>query len=1146
VYTPADIPGKMKPRIVKLHGSFPAHRPFIITQEDYQSYSRKFAPFVNLVQQSIMENAFCLIGFSGDDPNFLQWSKWVRDNLGEYAPPIYLCGIFNFSNWEQKELKKRKITIVNLAPLFPKERYTNQNLRHSKALEWFLKSLNNQKNSTPSNWHSLNRTNSSQQSKDLPKLIEPTRNLAWNDSDLIHRESFDARNLQEISTAWKHMRLHYPGWLICLPGKRDLIWLNTEALSKIFDKILVLDTVDTPDRLFFIYELIWRFNKNLIPLVDNYWIEKIEVIEKVESIINKFNPYPNYINIDGAEIKPDCKQYQQLDWSEIRKAWVAINFALVQTARLNQDEKKFEGLIERLKPIVQLDTEWHGKWLYEQCLFYLYRLDEVKVREILASWPEPDHLAFWEVKRASILAELGDLGDAEKIAEAALAKIRSSFQPYKENYYLLSQEGVAILVLRHINQATRFFDPEREKDQEYRDRLAQLEKYDCNIFYYIKILALKVAQSPPKPKPKKQVTNKYFPGEKQTTYSYSFFSESVTLQDLHPAFQSILLREEAGIAPIYGFVILDRKLDNAALWIRHGFPRWSISWLIRKNSKLIEEWLDFNTVASLNLEHIDYLYQIWFKSLQQSMELIKKEKYRTSLSHRLVQIIPKVLGRICWRLCDERKNKLFELAIKMYSDPSLRDDFSNNEALLEFFQGLFYSLDSAIKILPFIPQLLSLPIPRENITDWVSSLRKSKWIHNFKIDDQFDRSSWDNPIKRLIEMVADGSEQERKVAVSRLDLIDKINGLKNEAKEKFTQALWWRIDETTKLPKDTLFYKYVFLSLPEPGRAKENFRNYLLSQHFTNISIYSEALTHLLKEWLRGSIIIYNQDEENSDKFVDWNQDEATQLLNNLIKWWKQQKEEDLFKEFLTKNDDFIFLKSDSENNLHFDNNLNYLVQLISQVILPRLTDSDEETKNRARKLIDELEEAGFCVLYALPMTLFVAPDSGEEIARKLRKGLVSVKSEEVTESIDGLYNWLLYNDKQILPPPPMDLIDKLVRVVLLRQPSFNQAINIVTEIIKRFPHLFNQRQLEYLLITLEYLLEETRVLSWDELYEINENNLTISMGDRFEYRILASQLAYQLLKLFEAENKNIPDIIKQWQEASENDILPEIKAIWE
>ena len=77
-------------RIVKLHGSFPSHRPFILTEEEYRTYPEKFSPFVNLVRQSLLENVFCLIGFSGDDPNFLHWLGWVRDMLDKHALPVYL------------------------------------------------------------------------------------------------------------------------------------------------------------------------------------------------------------------------------------------------------------------------------------------------------------------------------------------------------------------------------------------------------------------------------------------------------------------------------------------------------------------------------------------------------------------------------------------------------------------------------------------------------------------------------------------------------------------------------------------------------------------------------------------------------------------------------------------------------------------------------------------------------------------------------------------------------------------------------------------------------------------------------------------------------------------------------------------------
>ena len=75
----ADLPHVRAPRIVKLHGSIGTSDHFIIAEEDYRTYPVRFAPFVNLARQIFIENELCLLGFSGDDPNFLQWSGWVRD-----------------------------------------------------------------------------------------------------------------------------------------------------------------------------------------------------------------------------------------------------------------------------------------------------------------------------------------------------------------------------------------------------------------------------------------------------------------------------------------------------------------------------------------------------------------------------------------------------------------------------------------------------------------------------------------------------------------------------------------------------------------------------------------------------------------------------------------------------------------------------------------------------------------------------------------------------------------------------------------------------------------------------------------------------------------------------------------------------------
>ena len=81
VHNKDEIPLSAQPRIIKLHGSLDGHYSLIVTEQDYCKYLGRRAPFVNTVQQAMMETVFCLIGFSGTDPNFLEWSRWVNDIL---------------------------------------------------------------------------------------------------------------------------------------------------------------------------------------------------------------------------------------------------------------------------------------------------------------------------------------------------------------------------------------------------------------------------------------------------------------------------------------------------------------------------------------------------------------------------------------------------------------------------------------------------------------------------------------------------------------------------------------------------------------------------------------------------------------------------------------------------------------------------------------------------------------------------------------------------------------------------------------------------------------------------------------------------------------------------------------------------------
>lgn len=80
--------------IVKIHGSLVGDslsndyefdndksRRYIISAEDYATYGDKHQAFSYQMKTGLLTGEFCLIGFSGNDPNFLGWLEWMKDVL---------------------------------------------------------------------------------------------------------------------------------------------------------------------------------------------------------------------------------------------------------------------------------------------------------------------------------------------------------------------------------------------------------------------------------------------------------------------------------------------------------------------------------------------------------------------------------------------------------------------------------------------------------------------------------------------------------------------------------------------------------------------------------------------------------------------------------------------------------------------------------------------------------------------------------------------------------------------------------------------------------------------------------------------------------------------------------------------------------
>lgn len=236
----SDLPTKRRPRIIKLHGTIGVNEKMIFTEEDFRTYHQYHAPFVNTVRQSIMESILVMIGFSGEDPNFLAWSGWVRDQMGDFQSQIYLVDDFTNSLLHREILEERGVTMLDLGQI------TREDLRDRQItgdgldarLEWWLRFLQEGEKPPLTVWplgvHVLHRPSPpAMQGEDGGLHPAKTNGSTIKDriflslkaqSEWASVDVFD-RLIKELS----ELRDSYRGWLVMPADARDVL---SEALAR--------------------------------------------------------------------------------------------------------------------------------------------------------------------------------------------------------------------------------------------------------------------------------------------------------------------------------------------------------------------------------------------------------------------------------------------------------------------------------------------------------------------------------------------------------------------------------------------------------------------------------------------------------------------------------------------------------------------------------------------------------------------------------------------------------------------------------------------------------------------------------------------------------------------------------------------------
>lgn len=353
IYDISDIPSSVQPRIIKLHGSFPANRPFVFTSNDYEKYPKKFSPFVNMVQQSIMETVFVLIGFSGDDPNFERWTTWVSQNLGEHMPKIYMIGYGQKDR--ESDLAKKGITLIDFECIY--RGHENPFQQMFTDVFGFL------------------------------EYKEREEKMKW-----PHRK-YNKSNL-DISDL-EYNRKTYPGWIVMPDEIRRKHSTNIRSVGR--DFFINLEKKELQSEIFaYLNEILWCYEKFSIPFEYDIHKELQNLVDK-QNKINKML-YPLILRL-FKEARLDCdqnnfKKYQDLlenltldkeqqHYLIYEKVLYHLNFGDIKTVenllqQWNVGSKEIEWGIKKAIVISRINGKDKAKKMFEEYLQTIRKLLSIK------------------------------------------------------------------------------------------------------------------------------------------------------------------------------------------------------------------------------------------------------------------------------------------------------------------------------------------------------------------------------------------------------------------------------------------------------------------------------------------------------------------------------------------------------------------------------------------------------------------------------------------------------------------------------------------------------------------------------------------------------------------------------------------------
>ncbi|MGC5883216.1 SIR2 family NAD-dependent protein deacylase, partial [Ralstonia pseudosolanacearum] len=629
----SDLAWAPSPRIVKLHGTIGVTDTFIAAQEDYRTYPERFAPFVNMARQVFIENELCLLGFSGDDPNFLQWAGWVRDHLANHARRIYLVGALNLSAARRKQLES-----VNIAPvdLFPAVAHiSDPDLRHQEAISQFLQEMRNTEGARikPHDWQPTSLHG------DWVNHEEHAR---------IYRDpEYGARRLAGQLETLREDRKSYPGWVLCPSSLRGQL---ANQVNTPFPDPKNLAALAPDDRASLLYEIAWRHSTAL-----------------------------EYIRPWLADALFEVAQQDQpCGISERQQAEIAL--ALLNNTRwlLPDDEGQQQAVDQRVHALIAI-LEKHSLYLpdsaaevaYHRALSAREQLDYDGLAELVEKISGEDPV--WKLRKAALLMDLGRAEEAAKLFALAYGNLRENHRRDRQSIPIMSR----LLWAHWLMEAERSSSWQRRSEELPPFVESNYRKWQCDPWSWLDSLDAAVEKRREQYiKRRNPIEPQFAPGHYRDRSDESSNGNDISdflLLDGLSRICGIPLRMESRVASV-GLLA-----DRAAHIVLHGGvgdELLDLGLAIRsassEDSSAVKDVFGRVNVACFAQRTVDILVSRLLSAIKYwQRERNKAVDGRDSLSR--LRVFMEVLARLVVRVSPAQAKDIFVLAASLGEQPELQD-----------------------------------------------------------------------------------------------------------------------------------------------------------------------------------------------------------------------------------------------------------------------------------------------------------------------------------------------------------------------------------------------------------------------------------------------------------------------------------------